>query len=132
MSGDRDRAQDRIGERKRERAENVESLLDEVQTDLGEREYPVRSEELAKEYADQPIDLPNETESLGSVFDRMTQSEEFDTPEEVREALYGELTGEAGGDEEYNAGRDLEALDDDADADTVDVEPEQFDEETDR
>lgn len=107
---DPDRVQDRAEQRQSQRADEVEDVLDDVERDLGEREYPVRSEELAEEYAEQPLDMPNETESLGSVFDRMTDDEEFDSPQEVREALYGELTGHAAGEEEYNEGRDLEEV----------------------
>lgn len=107
---DPDRVQDRAEQRQSQRADDVERILDDVERDLGNREYPVRPEELAEEYADQPLDMANETESLGSVFDRMTGTEEFDSPEEVREAVYGELTGRAAGPEEYNDQRDLEEV----------------------
>ncbi len=50
--------------------------------------------------------MPNETESLGSVFDRLA-GEQYDTPEDVREAVYGEITGQAGGPNEANTERDL-------------------------
>ena len=112
---DEGRNTDRARERQRDRAEHVENILDDVEADVSERQYPVRSEELATEYADQPIDMPNETESMGSVFDRL--DDEYDTPREVREALYGELTGEAGEPNEYNDERDLEALDETAESD---------------
>jgi hypothetical protein len=114
---DRDRAQDRASERKHERAESVERVMDSVEEDLEGRKYPVRSEELAEEYADQPIDVPNETESLGSVFDRMTNTDrtEFDTAEEVREAIYGELSGRTPGKSEANEGRSVEELDEQTD-----------------
>lgn len=113
MSPDPDRAQDRAEQRKAERAEHTESILDDVERDLGTIEYPVSSEELATEYANEPIDMPNETESLGSVFDRLA-GEEFESAEEVREAVYGEITGQAGDVNEANAERDLESLDDEA------------------
>lgn len=113
MSPDPDRAQDRAEQRKAERAEHTESILDDVERDLGAIEYPVSSEELATEYANEPIDMPNETESLGSVFDRLA-GEEFESAEEVREAVYGEITGQAGDVNEANAERDLESLDDEA------------------
>ncbi|SFR36191.1 DUF5789 family protein [Halogeometricum limi] len=101
---------DRVSDRKSERAEHVESILDETESLVrDEQKFPVRSEELAEEYADQPLDMPNETESLGSVFDRL--DEQYENAEEAREAVYGALTGEAGGDEEYNEERDLGALD---------------------
>lgn len=96
-------------QRKHERAEIVEGLVREVESKLDDPKYPVRSEELAEEYADQPIDLPNETETLGDVFDRVGQK--FDSRQDVREALYGEITGEAAGPEEYNPERDLDRLD---------------------
>jgi hypothetical protein len=113
---DDERAEDRARERQDERAEHVENILDEVETDARERKYPVRSEELATDYADQPIDMPNETESMGSVFDRL--DEEYDSPEEIRESLHGELTGEAGGRGEYNEQRDLERLDETEESET--------------
>ncbi|WP_255192141.1 DUF5789 family protein [Natronobeatus ordinarius] len=109
----RDRVQDRAEERKASRAETTESILEDVESHLGELEYPVTGEELAIEYGSEPIDLPNETESLGSVFDRLA-NEEFDSPGEAREAIYGELTGEAGDVHEANPERDLKALDDEA------------------
>ncbi|WP_255168516.1 DUF5789 family protein [Natrononativus amylolyticus] len=110
---DRDRAQDRIEQRKSARAAQAESILEDVERHLGNHEYPISSEELATEYANEPIDLPNETESLGSVFDRLA-GEEFDSPEAAREAVYGEITGEAGGHNEANPERDLEALDEES------------------
>lgn len=108
---DRDRAQDRIGERKAERAAATEAIMADVTRRLDDLEYPVTSEELATEYGDDPIELPNETESLGSVFDRLV-GEEFASSAEAREAIYGELTGEAGTANEANAERDLDQLDD--------------------
>ena len=105
----RDRVQDRAEARKRDRADTVESILEDVERHLGEVEYPVSSEELATEYALDSIDLPNETESLGSVFDRLA-TEEFESSAEVREAIHGELTGAAGGRHEANPERDLERL----------------------
>ncbi|MFC4358509.1 hypothetical protein ACFO0N_11215 [Halobium salinum] len=109
---DKDRAQDRMGERKSERADTVEHILDETVLGLEGRKFPVTTEELATEYADQPLDMVNETESLGSVFDRMTERKEFESPQEVREALYNELSGQAGGDSmgEYNEERDVQEL----------------------
>jgi len=103
--------QDSARERQHERSEHVEDVLNGVDGLLDEDKYPTTSEELAVEYADEPIDLPNETESLGSVFDRLVD-ERFETPAEAREVLYSELTGPAGTDDEYNEGRDLERLDD--------------------
>ncbi len=106
---DPSRVQRQARERQRDRAESVEEMsarLDEV---LGESTYPVSSEQLAVEYADQPMDLPNETESLGSVFDRIVD-EQFESPTEAREAVLNELTGETGGPAEYNDERPLEPI----------------------
>ncbi|NHN60681.1 MULTISPECIES: hypothetical protein [Halorussus] len=112
MSGDPDpeREQRHARERQRERTERVEDMLGEAGEMLGEHKYPATSEELATEYGDQPLDLQNETESLGSVFDRLVD-ERFDSADEAREAVYDEISGEAGGPEEYNDQRDLAELD---------------------
>lgn len=108
----RDRAQDRAEERQSERAAGAESILEDVGTRIDDLdlEYPVTSEEIAAEYGSDPIDVANETESLGSVFDRLA-GETYDDPGEVREAVYGELTGQAGSTSEANPERDLAALD---------------------
>ncbi|SEO47060.1 hypothetical protein SAMN04487948_102573 [Halogranum amylolyticum] len=105
-----DSVTDRAESRKSARAGQVEHVLDETEALLRDQKFPVTTEELATEYADQPLDLTNETESLGSVFDRMTDYDEFDSSEEVREALYNELTGKADGrtQNEYNDERALE------------------------
>ena len=105
------RVQDRAKERQHERSESVERMVERVGALLGEHEYPVTSEELAVEYADQTLALPNETESLGSVFDRLVD-ERFESAEEAREAVVNELTGTAGGPDEYNDERPLSELDD--------------------
>lgn len=111
---DPDSVDDHAVERKNERAERVESILDETDTLTRDRKFPVTSEELATEYSNQPSDLSNETESLGSVFDRLDDRREFESAEEVREAVYGELTGQAGGrtesDVEYNQERELQEI----------------------
>ena len=106
----RDRAQDRAEQRKSSRADATEEILDDVERHLGELEYPVTGEEIASEYGNEAIDMPNETESLGDVFDRLA-NEQYDDPEEAREAIYGEITGQAGSPNEANPERDLTALD---------------------
>ncbi|ELY47381.1 DUF5789 family protein [Natronorubrum sulfidifaciens] len=108
-SPNRDRAQDRAERRQSQRAETTETILEDIERHLGALEYPATSEELAAEYANESIDLPNETESLGSVFDRLA-GEQFDSVEAVREAVYGELTGQAGSPNEANPERDLASL----------------------
>ena len=112
-SPDRDRAQDRIGDRKAARAEATESVLADVTSHLGELEYPVTGEELSREYATDAIDLPNETASLGGVFDRLA-NDEFASAAEAREAIYGEVTGAAGDRHEANPERDIDRLDDES------------------
>ena len=106
MVPDEDRAQDRAIERQHERTETVEDILAHTSDMLGEHKYPTTSEELATEYADQPLDLPNETETIGHVFDRLVD-ERYESREEAVEALYTEVTGEAAGMEEYNEERAL-------------------------
>ena len=117
---DPEREQRSARERQRERAESVEDMLGDAGRMLGEHKYPASSEELAAEYGDQPLDLANETETLGSVFDRLVD-ERFESAEEAREAVYGEITGEAGGTEEYNDQRDLESLEESASDEEADV-----------
>ncbi|WP_435099168.1 DUF5789 family protein [Halarchaeum sp. P4] len=102
---------DTASERKHERAEHVENIIDETVQGL---EYPTNASELKAAYSDRVNELPNETETLGDVFDRLAP-EEYDTPQDVREAVLGELTGKAGeehGDEnEYNPERELDVMD---------------------
>ncbi|SIS03902.1 DUF5789 family protein [Natronorubrum thiooxidans] len=112
-SPSRNRVQDRAEQRQSQRAETTESILEDVERHLGDLEHPVTSEELATEYGNEAIDLPNETESLGSVFDRLA-GEQFDSVEAVREAVYGEITGQAGSPAEANPERDLASLDEES------------------
>ena len=104
------RVQDNAVDRRQERTEIVEDELGRVGGMLEEAKYPVTTEELAVEYGDERIDLANETESLGSVFDRLVD-ERFESAEEAREAIYHELTGEATGPEEYNEQRPIDPID---------------------
>lgn len=109
---DRD-AQDRAADRQRDRAERVERIVGEFESELDDQSYPVSSAELGAAYADQPIDLPNETESIGDAFDRL--DEEYASSAEAREALYAEFSGRAAGPEEYNPERPVEELKEDVD-----------------
>lgn len=106
------RVQDNAVERRHERTEIVEDELGRVGAMLAEAKYPVTTEELAVEYGDEQIDLANDTESLGSVFDRLVD-ERFESAEEAREAIYHELTGKTAGPEEYNEQRPIDPIDDD-------------------
>jgi hypothetical protein len=94
-------------EEQRERAEIVENILREVNPHLDEESYPVSREELSARYGETAVELPNETESLGDVFDRLTDRE-YETPREAKEAVIGEVTGKALDPGEYNLERDLE------------------------
>lgn len=104
------RVQERALERQRERADIAEEIYERVDGFLGDRKYPTTGEELAVAYADSMSDLPNETESLGDVFDRLVH-ERFESRAEAREAVLSELTGAAGGVSEYNDERPLSPLD---------------------
>ena len=96
--------QDAAEQRRRERTDRVEGTLADVRADLGEQSYPVSSEDLAATYADQSIDLPNETESLGSVFRRLEDT--FEDEEAAYEAVAAELSvDEAAGVREGEASR---------------------------
>ena len=87
-----DSVRDEAAERQRERAERVEDALAGVRRDLGEQSYPVSSEALSATYADQTIDLPNETESVGSAFGRLEG--QFESEEDAYDALVGEIGGD--------------------------------------
>lgn len=94
--GDTDEVDDAAEARQHERASSVEDILAEVREDLGTQSYPTTSEDLASTYADSPIELPNETESIGSAFGRI--DDRFEDSEEAYEALMreyedGELVG---------------------------------------
>jgi hypothetical protein len=95
-------------EGQRERAEIVEDILREVNPHLDEESYPVGRDELAARYGETVVELPNETEALGDVFDRLTDRQ-FETPREAKEAVIGEVTGAAIDPGEYNLERDLES-----------------------
>jgi hypothetical protein len=109
---DRDRdPQESARERQRERAEAAESAAadGEIGEMLSDHKFPATSEELAVDYGDEPVDMANETESMGSVLDRL-EGERFDSAREVEEAISNELTGSEAGPEEYNDERDLTGL----------------------
>ena len=91
---------------RRSGAESVERILREVDGEMDEHAYPVRREDLAAHYGDTTVELPNETESLGDVFDRLTDRE-YETPREARAAVVGEIAG-AVDPEAYNPERDLD------------------------
>ena len=98
--------QDASRQNQRELAAAAERVLRAVDPDLEAHSYPVRREELAARYGDTMAALPNETESLGDVFDRLTDRE-YETPREARAAVVGEIAG-AVDPEAYNPERDLD------------------------
>lgn len=121
---DRDRVQDRAEDRSRRRANQAESTLRELDSQLEAADitYPVRGEELATEYGITAIDLPNETESMGSVFDRLG-TEEFADATAVREAVAGEIadsTSVAGDQPTVDAGETGPGVGDERERGTVD------------
>lgn len=100
----------RMDQRERDRTERIE---EELREELDGQQYPTNTAELSREYAQTVVHLPRDTESLGDVFDRLAP-DEYDSPQEAREAVLGELTGtagfERGDDSEYNPERELDAL----------------------
>lgn len=111
MSDQRDHIEE-MAEHKSERTQQLEEGLRE---ELGAMSYPVETSDVQAAYADGRIDVPNETEALAVAFDRLTDDATYDTEEEVREELIGEITGQAGREQgdmnEYNPQRDLEEID---------------------
>lgn len=89
---DRESVQESSEQRKNDRAEQTESILAEVREDLGDRKYPVSSEEIAAEYSTEPSGLKNETESIGSVFRRLDET--FEDEEAAYEAFTTEFEGD--------------------------------------
>jgi hypothetical protein len=85
MADDEDSVQNAAEQRQHDRTESVEATLAAVREDLGDRSYPVTSEELAAAYAQGPFDLPNETESLESALGRIDDS--FEDEQTAFEAL---------------------------------------------
>lgn len=106
---------DHIEEMAEHKSERTQQLEEGLREELGAMSYPVETSDVQAAYADGRIDVPNETEALAVAFDRLTDDATYDTEEEVREELIGEITGQAGrerGDmNEYNPQRDLEEID---------------------
>ena len=105
--------QDPSAGRQRSHAESVERILREVDAEMDEHAYPVRREDLAAYYGDATLDLPNETESLGDAFDRLSETE-YETAREIKRAVVGavadneEVTAESFDLEEFDVRRDGE------------------------
>jgi hypothetical protein len=84
--------QESANERRHEQVEAVEAILESVDPALEEHAYPVNSEELSAHYGSTTAELPNETESLGSVFDRL-DDQEFDSPMAVKAEMLQAVVG---------------------------------------
>ena len=83
---DEETVTDAAKDRQSECAEHVTEMIgDEAAGLLEDRTYPTTSEEVADQYAIDAVDLPNETESLGSVFDRLPD-EEYTSAAEAQQA----------------------------------------------
>lgn len=100
-------------EHERDLAEHVEGTLQAMETAVRGSKYPTNASSLRAAYSTARDEVPNETESLADVFDRLVP-EEYDTAQDAREAILGELTGRAGEEHgdfaEYNLERELETL----------------------
>lgn len=109
----KDDVTDSARERQHERTEGVEETMQAVDAALEGLSYPTNPSEMKAHYGDGHDELPNETETLGDVFDRL-EDKAYDTHEDAREAVLGELTGRAGAEhgdtDEYNPERELDAL----------------------
>lgn len=101
-------------EHERTLAEHTQETLEAMEATVQGSSYPTNATELKAEYASRLNEMVNETEAPADVFDRLVP-EEYETPEDAREAILGVLTGRAGvehGDvAEYNPGRELDAMD---------------------
>ncbi|PSQ16538.1 hypothetical protein BRC99_00960 [Halobacteriales archaeon QS_7_69_60] len=89
-----------------ELAAAAERVLRAVDLDLETHSCPVRREGLAARYGDATAALPDETESPGDIFDRLTDRE-YDTPQEARAAVVDEIAG-VDGPEGYDPERGLD------------------------
>lgn len=115
-----DRTIDDTRRRSHRRAAGVETIVDRLDRLTSGLSYPVSTEAIAAEYADQVSDLPNETEDLGSALDRLEQGREFGSNEAVWDALVDEfrlesdeteLDGDSGYDEEFEPDADVSSDD---------------------
>lgn len=89
MANDADDVGEQSNATKDARESSVEDVLASVREDLGTQSYPTTSEDLAATYADDPTDLPDETESIGSAFDRI--DDQFADADEAWAAFLSEF-----------------------------------------
>ena len=64
-------------------------------------DYPATTSQLANSYDDYELQLPNGTENLGDVFERV-DDETFDAPGEAEATLYSAVSSKAVGREGYS------------------------------
>lgn len=93
MPDDPEDVSERSREHRDDRESSIEDVLVDVRDDLGRQQYPTTGDDLAATYADEPTDLPNETESLGSAFDRI--DDQFGDADEAFAAFLAEFEGGA-------------------------------------
>jgi hypothetical protein len=75
--------------------------LKQATTLLDRHEYPATSDQIADSYGDYELDLPNGTETLGEVFERVA-SETFADAREAQETMYSAVSDKAIGREGYS------------------------------
>lgn len=127
--------EDAAEQRQHEMARRTEETLAGVREDLGEQTYPASAEEVAAMYADQPSDLPNETEWVATALERIDTS--FEDEQAAYEALVtvfeeGQHVGirsdakgpeppyqDAGAETQRTPGEEREAVDSEQDESTV-------------
>lgn len=66
-------------------------LLDSATTPMNDHEYPATTADLIEAYGDVQLDLPNGTETLGDVLERLTP-ETYANAEEARLAMYSAVS----------------------------------------
>jgi hypothetical protein len=63
---------------------------------IDDHEYPATTEELIADYGDRTLELPNGTETVQEVLERL-DSETFESPEDARFAVYSAVSNKAVG-----------------------------------
>ena len=66
-------------------------LLDGATTPMDAHSYPATTADLIEAYGDVELELPNGTESLGDVLERLTP-ETYESAEEARLAMYSAVS----------------------------------------
>lgn len=66
-------------------------LLDNATTPLNDHDYPATTADLIEAYGDVELELPNGTEALGEVLERLTP-ETYESAEQARLAMYSAVS----------------------------------------